>query len=372
MLRYKPLPNAIPGAGAAKLDGSRVGSGVLSLDAGQNPVMVLRTADRKLGAVICVTETGAGYANKIKETFAQVLRRFAAGGGKHSVIEAAITGGADGSEWKIQKLRKAAMAESVTPQEFDLNGLYYRKIYFDPKSGDVSVYKERANPASWNPATANLSLTDGTRAFSEGHAGGVVANATRFFRETSTFKALRELIIPEHLAVNSGKPFNVWCAACSNGIEAYSYAMYIHRLLYRANANIPFTVFGTDINAQLIENAIAGEYEINDKDLKSYKAYLNHYGTVTTNRITMKPEIRRHLSFRVFDIRNRPRKRRFSMIICANVFQYYNDDARAFFLENFISASERPGYIFVGPVRKQIIKHLSLTQLINYRMLRVD
>jgi len=370
MLHYKPLSTPIPGAGAAKLNGSRVGSGILSLDAGQNPVMVLRTIDGKLGAVICVNEPGGGYAKTVKQTVAQVLRRLATGRAKQCLIEAAITGGADNSRWKIQKLRETAMAESITPQEFDLNGLYYRKIYFDPKSGNVSVYKEQADPSTWNPATANLSLADGTRAFSEGQAGGVVANATRFFRETSTFKALRELIIPEHLELNSGKPFNVWCAACSNGVEAYSYAMYIHRLLHRARASIPFTVFGTDINSELIKKAGAGEYEINDKDIESYKAYLNYYGTMTANRITMKQEIRRHLSFRVFDIRNKPRKRRFNMIICANVFQYYNDDARAFFLENFVGAAQRPGYIFVGPVKKRIIKSLNLEQLINYRMLR--
>ncbi|MCP4646994.1 MAG: hypothetical protein GY852_04555 [bacterium] len=93
--------------------------------------------------------------------------------------------------------------------------------------------------------------------FSGGQTGCVVANATRFFREKITFKALREVIIPEHHAFSPKEPLKIWCTSCSNGSEVYSYAMYAHRLLVRAGAKCGFAVLGTDINASMVEEAEA-------------------------------------------------------------------------------------------------------------------
>jgi chemotaxis methyl-accepting protein methylase len=177
--------------------------------------------------------------------------------------------------------------------------------------------------------------------------------------------------VPEHLRLAPNEPLTVWCAACSNGVEAYSYAMYIHRLLTRIKADLSFKVFGTDINQQLIETAKKGEYEISKGDLRDYSAYFKRYGELDGDKIRFGDEIRRHLSFRTFDIRSRPRKHRFNVIICANVFQYYKDEAREHFLKNFVDVSKLPGYIFVGPMSPEAIDRFGLTNLLKYKMLRM-
>jgi len=372
MIRYKPLTTDNIKTSASKGSNILLGSTGISADIGPNPALVLRSTDGKMGAVMFVDETGAEYGKSAKETLAKCLVKLKTGGYEKESLEGAIVGGSDSAKWKIERLIQVVKAESIIVMQHDLNGSYYRKIFFEPRTGTLSVFKEEINPDHCNPASANLSLEDGARGFKEGQASGVVANATRFFRQKSTFTALRELIVPEHLRLTPNEPLHVWCAACSSGVEAYSYAMYIHRLLTRVKADLSFKVFATDINQHLIETAKQGEYEVSDGDLREFKAYFERYGTLDANRLRFADEIRRHLSFRTFDIKNRPRKRRFHMIICANVFQYYHDDAREHFLVNFVDASMRPGYIFVGPMNPKTIRRLGLSNLVKYKMLRAD
>lgn len=372
MIRYKPLKNDNIRTTSKQSSNILLGSTGISADIGPNPATVLRSRDGKMGAVMYVGETGADFGKSSQEALDKCLRKLNTGGYEKESLEGAVVGGSDSAKWKIRKLIQIIKAESIVPQEYDLNGDYYRKIHFEPQGGILSVFREEINPDHYNPATASLSLEDGARGFKEGQASGVVANATRFFRQETTFTALRELIVPEHLRLAPNETLSVWCAACSNGVEAYSYAMYIHRLLTRVKADLSFKVLGTDINQQLIETAKQGEYEISKDDLRNYRAYFERYGELHGNQLRFGNEIRRHLSFRTFDIRSRPKKRKFHVIICANVFQYYHDDAREYFLKNFAAVSMRPGYIFVGPVNPKIIHRLGLSKLPQYKMLRAE
>ena len=372
MFRYKPLPQDEAGAPPRKGAGVFIASSRIALDAGQHPVVALRSSDGGIGALLLVSDPGAGFAAKARESLDNAVQRFASGGWKRETLEAALVGGADNAKWKAGKWRETLTQLSLPPAEYDLNGQFYRKVYFEPRTGALSVFREEADPDHWNPAKAKLTLNDGVRAFSDNHAGGVVANATRFFREKITFRALRELVLPAHLEAAPGEPFHLWSAACSTGAEAYSYAMYLHRLIGRAGADVDFRVFATDINEKLVEGAKKGEYEIHKRDLEEYRPYFQRYGTLHGDVVRFSDELRRHLTFGVFDIRNIPRRRGFRMIVCANVFQYYNDDARGHFLENFASCAARPGYIYTGPVTPALLARTGLRHVPKYKLFEVD
>ncbi len=349
-----------------------LGRGKLGVDAGQNPVLLLRSVDGSIGGIICVDESGSGYGTRASELLEKAIKKFSLAGLEKNQLEAAVTGGADNAIWKVGKLSAVAVAASLTPKSYDQGGLYYRKIYFEPKSGKTGIFREKADPSDWNPAKAKLTIDSGTKGFSDGQAGGVVANATRFFREESTFTALRELVLMEHIRLTPDKPLMIWCAACSSGVEAYSYAMYIHHLFTKVKAKCSFAVYGTDINAKLIEKAKIGEYKVSQTDMDSYRPYFERYGTIDADKMSVRfgDEIQRHLSFGVFDIKNVPRRKGFRMIICANVFQYYEDDARAHFMRNFIGASLRPGYFFVKPMSVKAVSDFGLSELRRYRLFR--
>lgn len=369
MLHFKLLSEKEHLPATCKGTGAWFSSKPMNVDIGQNPVLLLRAADGSLGAAISSNDSANAYKQVVIDLVENALGRFSREGHPAASLEAAMLGGADNSRWKWDRMLEITRKDLSDLKKFDEGGLYYRTINFDPKSGLAAVSRKKADPHDWNPASANLSLESGTKGFSEGHAGGVVANATRFFRQKSTFTALREIVIPTHLAETPNEPFLFWSAACSGGAEAYSYAMYIHRTLSRANATCPFKVFATDINQKLIESAKIGVYKTNKSDIADYKAYFQRYGTLDGETVRFGKEIQRYISFSAFDLKQKPRKKGFRMVVCANVFQYYDDEARMHFLENFISSVTRPGYLFVGPVREPIIRALGLKKLNKYKML---
>jgi len=348
------------------------GREMLALDAGQNPAVLFRSPDGSIGAILSLNEHANDSKQIASKLFLDALEKFKSKRIDVSSLEVAIVGGADNAKWKFNNLAHELKSASIVFKKIDTNGNDYLKIYFEPKSGFVHLFKEKANPDDWNPAVAKLTIESGTKGFSEGYAGGVVANATRFFREKHTFTALRELVIPAHLRLTPDEPFLIWSAASSKGAEAYSYAMYIDRLLKRAKANCSFKVYGTDINSKLVEEAKIGEYKLNKHDLDSYSRYFEEYGKLSDDKVMFGDEIRNHISFNCFDLKNVSRIRNFRMIVCANVFQYYDDSARNHFLKNFISVLQKPGYLFVGPLRRDVSESLSLTALLEYKMFMVE
>ncbi|MBI3795081.1 MAG: hypothetical protein HY280_10205 [Nitrospinae bacterium] len=372
MIRFKLLAEHESLPAHNKGTGVWFGAGALNVDIGQNPVLLLRSPDGSVGAALCSNDAANSYKQSIDDLLKTVLEKFERKGFQPSSLESAMLGGAENSKWKWVHLQKIAKKAFANLQEGENGGLYYRTISFETKSGVVTVARKKANPNDWNPASANLSLESGTKGFSEGNAGGVVANATRFFRQESTFKALREEVIPTHLRETPDQPFLFWSAACSAGAEAYSYAMYIHRTLARAGATCPFRVYATDINQTLVEGAKSGEYKVSKSDIANFKAYFQRYGTLEGDTVVFGKEIKQFITFGTFDLKQRPRKTGFRMVVCANVFQYYDDDARMHFLENFISAVTRPGYIFVGPTRDSTLRELGLRKLAKYNVLLAE
>ncbi len=285
-------------------------------------------------------------------------------------IECVLIGGVPDRPHLIDAWRSAQRAMGLKSRENDVATPYYRTIYFDIAKGQLDTYREAASADQGNPASAALSLNDSTQVFRETDGSGVVANATRFFREKKTFQALEDWIVPEHAGTRPGQPFKFWSACCSTGAEAYSYTMFLHDLFARKGINCPLQVIGTDINEKLVAEAEAGHYRVNGSELRAHERYFHQYGIVEGDRVTFDKDIRRFVRFRPHDIKRVPRKHRFNAIVCANVFQYYKDDAREHFLRNFIQALESPGYVFVGTVKRDMVERLNLVPLGSYGFMR--
>lgn len=372
MIRYTQCPEDHSPTRAAKADGCHVSTQTILVNLGLNPAAVLRTDDGSCGAILCADALPAAYTAEAKELLQSALERLAYRGYDGSRIEVALVGGSDDANWQIQKWRVALGASALRSREYDLGGQFYRKVRFDPDSGKLEVFREKSDPSDWNPSSAVLKAEDGARVFSSGRQGGVVANATRFFRESKVFDALSQLIIPEHLNLAPHMPLKVWSSCCSNGAETYSIAMFIHDLLARHRASCPMGVFGTDINEEMLSIARAGCYRVDQEELAKWGKHFAHYGSVTGNELTFGKAIREFVSFRPFDIKNAPRKQKFRFIVCANVFQYYGDDAREAFLRNFVNVLERPGYIYAPPVSDDVVRRVGLRRNARYGVLSLD
>lgn len=369
MIRLKPIPTPRFGTKADRCFGSHVRGGLLSFDIRRYPALLIREPSGGLGGLLFNEAPQPKVAAECGAQLETALARFARSGCPADRLEWALVGGSVEQPWRVDAWRNALRAHNLCFQEEDLLGSYYRQIFFDVSTGIAELFRETASAAQGNPGKAALSLNDSTQVFRESDARGVVANATRFFREPKSFQALEELIVPEHLEERPDAPFVLWSACCSNGAESYSYAMFLHRLFGQLGASCPLRVVGTDINDALIENAKRGCYQIKRDEWQEFRSYFDEYAEIVGDRADFRPEIRRFLTFRVHDIKQPPRRHKFQVIVCANVFQYYQEDAREHFLRNFASALASPGYVYAGVVRRETVERAGLIPLGRYGML---
>lgn len=369
MIKVSQITECRFGAKADRSPGCHVRGGLLSFDIRRYPALLLREPSGALGGLLFNDANRLKAQRTAQKQLEAALARFARAGVEPGHVEGLLVGGSGEDVWHLEAWRAALRKLGMHCQENDVLGSYYRQVFFDVTTGRADVFREAACAAQGNPGKAALSLADSTQVFRESDARGVVANATRFFREAKSFQALKEWIVPEHLQLRPDTPFVLWSACCSNGAESYSYAMYLHRLFQRLGAGCPMRVVGTDINETLIETARKGAYQVKPDEWQEFRPYFEHYADVKGDKIVFREEIRRFVTFRPHDIKKPPRKHRFQVIVCANVFQYYKDDAREHFLCNFASALDSPGYVYAGVVRPEIAERAGLEPLGRYGML---
>jgi len=92
-------------------------------------------------------------------------------------------------------------------------------------------------------------------------ASHLTIGETYFFRDSGTFQALEEHILPELIRQRRGKnqQFRIWSAACATGEEPYSVAILLQKLIVNLDGwNI--SILATDINPQAIKKARLGIY----------------------------------------------------------------------------------------------------------------
>lgn len=83
-------------------------------------------------------------------------------------------------------------------------------------------------------------------------------NKTDFFREPEHFDVLVKEVLPAWLRAPAGPVFNVWCAGCSTGEEAYTLAMTLAE--QQRNFAFDFAIRATDVSTRVLEHARAAVY----------------------------------------------------------------------------------------------------------------
>ena len=344
----------------------------LSADIGLSVAVLLHHSGSRAGGYVTVSGAPQGFDEVVTDRVGTLLKKLSAMGITSDGLECAVIGGTSRSSWQVERLRRVLRDMKLDAKTLDVLGEdVRRKIAFNLDTGMVRFSGKQEDPSRWNPSKGTLNINDGKSVFASDSVTGVVANATRFFREKNTFKGLRELVFPEYLHRGGTMTFTLWSAACSSGQEAYSYAMYLSRLRERSNAPFPVKVLGTDINESLVEEAKKGAYVVSDGDIRDFSAYFNRYGKLEGDRFTVGRDVQAMTHFRPYDISKPVQQTRFHVIICANVFQYYAPPARRHFLELFVQACHRPGYIFVGPPDREAVRELELEYFPKYGLLRV-
>lgn len=176
---------------------------------------------------------------------------------------------------------------------------------------------------------------------------------TYFFRDSGQFMLLRERILPELIErQRNSRSLRIWSAGCSTGEEAYSLAILIAQLLPRRE-EWAVSVLGNDINMQAIFSAQQGVFS--QWSFRGVKSDLKQrYFQQGAGTWTITDRIRDMVRFRRGNLVRDPFPSRatdvcdMDLILCRNVFLYFEQRAIPPVVEKLAASLKPGGYLMTG------------------------
>lgn len=206
---------------------------------------------------------------------------------------------------------------------------------------DVSVYIQL------------LERSDGSAQGEWGAFAALITNReSYFFRDVGQMDLLRRSILPELVeqARSQGRKLRIWSAGCSTGEEAYSLAIIAREL---AGENGPeVMVLGTDISPVSVETArrgLYGAWSFRMVDPALRDRYFHQQG----NRWEIDRAIRGLVRFRLGNLTREVSAsgaalEQFDLILCRNVFIYFDQESIGRTIAIFAGALRPGGYLLTG------------------------
>lgn len=178
---------------------------------------------------------------------------------------------------------------------------------------------------------------------------------TYFFRDHGQIALLRNRILPELIESKRSetkRSLRIWSAGCSTGEELYSLAILVKELIPDWNKwNI--LILGTDINSQSIEKAKQGIYDSWSFRMVEPKLKQRYFKQQQT-KWEVDQQIRSMVKFCNGNLLADPFPNATSdiynmdIIVCRNVFIYFNSQTISVILKKFYNTLNSQGYLIAG------------------------
>lgn len=190
----------------------------------------------------------------------------------------------------------------------------------------------------------------------------ITVNTTELFRDPKIWHTIKYSILPEY---KDKEELKIWHAGSSSGQEIYSMLI----LLNEMNLLEKSTIYGTDINEDMVAEARKGVYKyrfnldyldnfnkvirenpynIDDHNNVPYEKYMDINKSQDTIRILpfilQKPEFRVHDLVKDGNIFNIE----FDIVICRNVLIYFNNNLQNKVFDMFYKSLKTGGYLILG------------------------
>lgn len=174
-----------------------------------------------------------------------------------------------------------------------------------------------------------------------------------FFRDHGQMALLRETILPEIIERRRHeRRLRIWSAGCSTGEEPYSLAILLAELLPDLY-DWRITLLGTDINPDFLERARRGTF--GQWSFRMVEPAIRaRYFRERNGQWELNPEIRSLVTFDRLNILSDPMPMGwtgglgFDLIVCRNVFIYFDRDAIQEVIAKFAGALDEQGVLMTG------------------------
>ena len=179
------------------------------------------------------------------------------------------------------------------------------------------------------------------------------SSETFFFRDHGQFDLLRFRLLPELIERHcNDKNLRLWSAGCASGEEAYSLAILMDMLLPQCG-DWNVLILGTDIDSKAIEKANRGRY--GQWSFRMVPDVLRQrYFHLENNEWVLDRRIRRMVTFRVANLIDEAfpdsgsELHDMDMILCRNVFIYFDADAVLAVAEKLTATLVDGGYFMTA------------------------
>ena len=177
-------------------------------------------------------------------------------------------------------------------------------------------------------------------------------NVSSFFRDHAVWDKLRTQILPELIARKKQeragiRKIRVWSAGCSHGEEPYSLAIMLYELLEKEEVEINVEIIATDIDKDCLAKGKSGRYDqMSVKDLKPY--YLRRFFIPIKDEFQIVPHVQEFVHFKELNLIHDPGIMGVDMVICRNVFIYFNRSLQEYLIMKFHGALIQNGFFVMG------------------------
>ena len=188
------------------------------------------------------------------------------------------------------------------------------------------------------------------------HAVDMIStNKTEFFRESSHFTFLREVVLPGLVGqgrCQGKRKITAWSAGCSSGEEPYTLAMVMteHLKIYGGGQ---FSILATDISHRMLDKARCAVYagpEVQGVPESYLRKYFMRGIKEQEGYYRVAPELSDRITFQYLNLMEGffPFRGPIDIIFCRNVMIYFDHKTRTNLVERFYDRLVDGGYLFIG------------------------
>lgn len=176
----------------------------------------------------------------------------------------------------------------------------------------------------------------------------LLITVTNFFRDPEAWEVLQPYLDDLVKSRPEDYVLRVWIPGCATGEEAYSLAIMLREAMEASKKYFDVQIFGTDLDAEAIDTARAGQYpdgiasDIPAKRLDRY--FVRDEGTYRIRK-----EIREMVVFAPQNVIKDPPFTKLDVISCRNLLIYLNTELQKRLLPIFHYALKADGLLFLGP-----------------------
>lgn len=226
----------------------------------------------------------------------------------------------------------------------DLDARFYRKstlkrrLNFRMKATNSKTYKDYLNYLKHNSLEYDKFLDT------------LTINVTDFLRDKQVFFTLERKILPDILKKikeKSRKRIRIWSIGCSKGQEPYSLAIIFNEILNGSLKDFQIIIQATDLNKAVLRKAKQGLYS-KDEIKNVSKKYLIKYFQKEGNGFKIKENVRKLVRFRQHDLIKGKNLGRFHLILCRNLFIFFEPQLQEKMFKKIHSSLKNNGVLVLG------------------------